>query len=90
MLPINHLKRTLDRCCGQWEFASYPKPDSFLVRFLNTGELHRCFIADEDGTWLVSTDDKPNGFLASRLNGLKRDDSGEMAPLYETPDKVAL
>lgn len=79
MLPINHLKRTLDRCCGQWEFASYPKPDSFLVRFLNTGwdnepqPTHKL----PDGFTRYDGSGKPNLPNDTEVEFCLRDDEGK-------------
>lgn len=90
MLPINHLKKTLDRCCGQWEFVTQPICDAvFTVRFLNTGAVHQAFLADgDDNVWLscmlVDGMWETSNFLSSRLNGLTRGDDGKPTPLVTT------
>ena len=91
MLPINHLKRTLDRCCGQWEFAGVPSRNFFVVTFLNTNTLYR--INFDNVEWHAYEEVNPERpwanlcpFLTNRLNGHTRDDAG--GPIYETRDKV--
>ena len=84
-LPINHLIKTLDRCCGQWEILNHDearqKSDSrcwgVVVKHLNTGEIYRCNFRPSTGKW-ESDDDS---FLVNRLNGLTRDDDGDPLPV---------
>ena len=77
-LPINHLKKTLDRCCGHWEFVNDPCTHRYSVRFLNTRVEY--LIRYESGKWSASRWDKSgeDAFLTNRLNGLTRDDAGNV------------
>lgn len=85
-LPINHLKRTLDRCCGQWEFE-YAGDDSFRVVFLNTGAQYYAEYTLANH-WIASCDSEPADWLQNRLNGLTRDDSGAVAkPVCKDSDE---
>lgn len=86
-LPINHLKQTLDRCCGQWEFESHDQSDDYchpwcaVVRFFNTGSSYQC-VLHASGQWtaMQDSDGRTSSFLTSRLNGLTRDDAGNPLP----------
>lgn len=74
-LPINHLIKTLDRCCGQWEFVNEPCNTAlmrtYVVRFFNTGMVYS--VAFLDGHWTTAS-----AWLQNRLNGKTRDDAGEL------------
>ena len=78
-LPINHLIRTLDRCCGDYEILAHTdstrEPFEATVEHLQTGNVYRCS-KRKDHNWTAS--DAHSEFLINRLNGLTRDDSGTM------------
>lgn len=78
-LPINHLIRTLDRCCGDYEILAHTdstrEPFEATVEHLQTGNVYRCS-KRKDHNWTAS--DAHSEFLINRLNGLARDDSGTM------------
>lgn len=81
---LNHVKRTLDRCCQRWEFFSVggnelDASEYTSVRFAGTGDVVGIW---HDGMrWRARN---VSGDYAERvvalLNGHVRDDSGNMAP----------
>ena len=72
MLPINFLKKTLDRELGpdRWEFNNNPVGGFFTVHVLNTGHIYKVELIDDawashlwDGKQWVA-----DCFLSSPLN----------------------
>jgi len=75
MLPINHLIKTLDRCCGEYEILSHSSSGMqfFQAKILQVATGEECVVT-YGNTW--ESGGKLGDFLANRLNGLTRDDSG--------------
>ena len=71
-LPINHLIRTLDRCCGDYEILAHTdstrEPFEATVEHLQAGNVYRCS-KRKDHNWTAS--DAHSEFLINRLNGLR-------------------
>lgn len=80
MLPINHLIRTLRRCCGEYEILCHSSSNTqtFQASILQLATGDECIVSHCLGVW--ESGGRLGEFLSSRLNGRNRDDAGNPIP----------